>query len=337
MLTARSDIPYDKRIEVARFIEDLTASYQAGWYSLISLHGGGSPEAMKLEIWRNYPIGNKVDLVERLLDRGVLADATRKITRNRQPGTLLRHRLLRARRAADGRAAAAVAKRRGVVAAPRAETARRRLTDGRAAVRAGDRRRTPRGALDRAPQPAAHRRHPGAPRAAHPDGDAMIARSEALLAAARRFGVPAWSPSIAPSRSAVIVAALREQFDAGDIFVKTRFGATDHPEFDALLRAHGRPQIVVAGMEAHVCVLQTVLGLAALGLRRLRRRRCGGLARPRGRTIGATRSSACAAPARVIAGTETVLFEWTHAGDDAAFRDVLALVKSLPPADQGTT
>jgi 4-hydroxybutyryl-CoA dehydratase/vinylacetyl-CoA-Delta-isomerase len=86
VLTARSDIPYEKRIEVARFIEDLTASYQAGWYSLISLHGGGSPEAMKMEIYRNYPLGNKVDLVERLLDRGILADATRKITRNRQPG-----------------------------------------------------------------------------------------------------------------------------------------------------------------------------------------------------------------------------------------------------------
>jgi len=86
VLTARSDVPYERRVEVARFLEDLTASYQAGWYSLISLHGGGSPEAMKLEIYRNYPIGNKVDLVERLLDRGVLADATRKITRNRQPG-----------------------------------------------------------------------------------------------------------------------------------------------------------------------------------------------------------------------------------------------------------
>jgi 4-hydroxybutyryl-CoA dehydratase/vinylacetyl-CoA-Delta-isomerase len=86
VLTARSDIPYEKRIEVARFLEDLTASYQAGWYSLISLHGGGSPEAMKTEIYRRYPIGDRVDLVERLLDRGVLADATRQITRNRQPG-----------------------------------------------------------------------------------------------------------------------------------------------------------------------------------------------------------------------------------------------------------
>jgi 4-hydroxybutyryl-CoA dehydratase/vinylacetyl-CoA-Delta-isomerase len=86
VLTARSDIPYEKRIEVARFIEDLTASYQAGWYSVISLHGGGSPDAMKTEIFRNYALGNRVDLVERLLDRGLLADATRKITRNRQPG-----------------------------------------------------------------------------------------------------------------------------------------------------------------------------------------------------------------------------------------------------------
>lgn len=86
VLRGRADIPYDKRIEVARFIEDLTASNQGGWYSLISLHGGGSPEAMKREIFRNYPLGNKVDLVERLLERGVLADPARKITRNRQPG-----------------------------------------------------------------------------------------------------------------------------------------------------------------------------------------------------------------------------------------------------------
>jgi len=87
VLRGRPDIPYDKRIEVARFIGDLTASNQGGWYSVISLHGGGSPEAMKKEIFRNYPLGNKVGLVERLLERGVLADPARKITRNRQPGS----------------------------------------------------------------------------------------------------------------------------------------------------------------------------------------------------------------------------------------------------------
>ncbi len=86
LLAARSDIPYERRIEVARFIEDLTASYQAGWYSVISLHGGGSPEAMKRAIWRHYPVGDPVALVERLLDRGVLADGSRPLARRRQPG-----------------------------------------------------------------------------------------------------------------------------------------------------------------------------------------------------------------------------------------------------------
>jgi 4-hydroxybutyryl-CoA dehydratase/vinylacetyl-CoA-Delta-isomerase len=86
VLRANPDIPYDKRIQTARFIEDLTASYQGGWYSVISLHGGGSPVAMKQEIYRNYPIGSKVELVERLLDRGLADDPNRPISQNKQPG-----------------------------------------------------------------------------------------------------------------------------------------------------------------------------------------------------------------------------------------------------------
>ncbi|MGB7989647.1 MAG: 4-hydroxyphenylacetate 3-hydroxylase N-terminal domain-containing protein [Candidatus Methylophosphatis roskildensis] len=86
VLRANPDVPYEKRIETARLIEDLTAGYQGGWYSVISLHGGGSPEAMKQEIYRNYPLGSKVELVERVLERGIAHDPERPITKNRQPG-----------------------------------------------------------------------------------------------------------------------------------------------------------------------------------------------------------------------------------------------------------
>ena len=91
VLRANPDVPYAQRIETARFIEDLTAGYQGGWYSVISLHGGGSPAAMKQEIYRNYPVGSKVELVERILERGVAGegvphDSSRAITKNRQPG-----------------------------------------------------------------------------------------------------------------------------------------------------------------------------------------------------------------------------------------------------------
>lgn len=77
VLGGRPDIPAEHRLEVARLIEDLTASNQGGWYSVISLHGGGSPEAMRREIWRNYPVADRVELVERLLDRGLVEDGRR--------------------------------------------------------------------------------------------------------------------------------------------------------------------------------------------------------------------------------------------------------------------
>ena len=73
LLKGRDDIPFEQRANVARFIEDLTASNTGGWYSVISMHGGGSPQAMSMEILRNYDIPSKSDLVQRLLDRGVLA------------------------------------------------------------------------------------------------------------------------------------------------------------------------------------------------------------------------------------------------------------------------
>ena len=83
VLGGRDDIPMERRREVSRFIEDLTVSHQGGWYSVISLHGGGSPEAMKREIWRSYPVADKVDLVSQLLDRGVYDQGQRV---SKQPG-----------------------------------------------------------------------------------------------------------------------------------------------------------------------------------------------------------------------------------------------------------
>ena len=90
VLTASPNVPYEKRAAVARFIEDITAEYAGGWMSVISLHGGGSPEAMKGEIHRRYPIPQRKALVERLIDRGILAERGGKdagaLTDAREPG-----------------------------------------------------------------------------------------------------------------------------------------------------------------------------------------------------------------------------------------------------------
>jgi nicotinamidase-related amidase len=158
--------------------------------------------------------------------------------------------------------------------------------------------------------------------------DSLIARAGALVCAARRLAIPMFLTEHCSAQLGPVVAPLRNAFEAADIFEKTCFGAVDHPQFEARLRAMGRTEVVVAGMESHVCVMQTVLGLAIRGFvpfvvadavgSRAAHALDRDLALARMRDAGAT-----------LVGTETALFEWARAGDDPAFRDVLALVKKL--------
>ena len=85
VMQGNPNIPAAKRMQAMRLMDDLTASHQAGWYSVISLHGGGSPEAMKREIWRNYPIAEKKEIVQQLMDRDMLTRTDGKKP-DKQPG-----------------------------------------------------------------------------------------------------------------------------------------------------------------------------------------------------------------------------------------------------------
>lgn len=85
VLQGNANIPVQQRMQTARLLEDLTASHQGGWYSVISLHGGGSPAAMKREIWRQYPVAEKREIVQQLIDRDMTERADGK-NPDRQPG-----------------------------------------------------------------------------------------------------------------------------------------------------------------------------------------------------------------------------------------------------------
>lgn len=166
--------------------------------------------------------------------------------------------------------------------------------------------------------------------AAHVAGhEALIARTRALLSAAARLDVPRLATEHCAQQIGPLVAPIAALLEPREVFAKTRFGAADHPEFAALLARTSRTQVVIAGMEAHVCVMQTALGLVAahydvfvvgdaVGSRAERQT-------DRDLALSRLREAGCG-----IVGTETVLFEWTGSGDDAAFRDMLKIVKTLP-------
>jgi 4-hydroxybutyryl-CoA dehydratase/vinylacetyl-CoA-Delta-isomerase len=56
----------EHRVNVARLMADLTASDEGGWYALISLHGGGSPEALRASAVRQYDVEGRRELARRL-------------------------------------------------------------------------------------------------------------------------------------------------------------------------------------------------------------------------------------------------------------------------------
>ena len=158
--------------------------------------------------------------------------------------------------------------------------------------------------------------------------EALIRRADALLCAAALFGIPKLLTEHCADQIGAVIEPMRSRFTAGEIFGKTRFGAADHPEFVDLARRSGRATVVVTGMEAHVCVMQTALGLRARGFGVVVVADAVGSrgARQLDRELALRRLEQAGC---VLAGTETVLFEWAGSGTDPHFRAVLAAVKAL--------
>lgn len=161
------------------------------------------------------------------------------------------------------------------------------------------------------------------------EAEAVIARTSALMRLAGRFGIPTLATEHLPERIGPLVATVRDSLVSDAVLVKQRFGAADEPAFGRWLGSRGRDQIVIAGMEAHVCVLQTALALVAGGYRVFVAADATGSrslrSDDRDWALARMRDAGC-----TIAGTETILFEWTGGADDPAFRETLAIVKSLP-------
>lgn len=94
-----------------------------------------------------------------------------------------------------------------------------------------------------------------------------IATNAGLMAeAAGVLGVPVVVTEHYPSGLGRTLESVRQGLPAGTpIFEKTRFSAVT-PETAQAIHLLGRPHVLVCGLEAHVCVLQTALDLLAAGL-----------------------------------------------------------------------
>ncbi len=105
---------------------------------------------------------------------------------------------------------------------------------------------------------------------------------------------------------------------------KLAFSCLGEPAFASRFRALGRDQVVLAGIEAHVCVLQSALDLLAAGACVFVVEDAVASRTPENKRVGLARLAGAGA---VAVSTEMVLFEWLGGAGDPSFREVQALVK----------
>jgi nicotinamidase-related amidase len=153
------------------------------------------------------------------------------------------------------------------------------------------------------------------------DNETMIARAVRLAEAAQLLGVPVRATEQYPAGLGPTVAPLAAYPQA--VLAKTTFSATGDPGFAELLPA-GASQIILAGCEAHVCVLQTALGLLASGHRVIVAADAVGSRDPADRTAGIDRARQNGAE---IVTSEMVLFEWLRDAQHPKFHEVQKLLR----------
>ncbi len=148
--------------------------------------------------------------------------------------------------------------------------------------------------------------------------DLGVANVQRLLDAAALLDVPVMFTEQNPAGLGPTIDALQP---AQPVRHKMAFDACRDAGLAAL---PDRAALVVAGCEAHVCVLQTVLGLLAAGRQVFVVRDALGSRRAESKEAAIARMARHGAE---IVTTEMVVFEWLGTADDPRFRSVVALVK----------
>ncbi len=86
-----------------------------------------------------------------------------------------------------------------------------------------------------------------------------------LMEVAELMDIPTLGSEQYPRGVGPTVDSLRQLLPAEDFIAKTVFSCADSEECKARIDALNRDQVVICGMEAHVCVLQTALRLKEEG------------------------------------------------------------------------
>jgi nicotinamidase-related amidase len=156
-------------------------------------------------------------------------------------------------------------------------------------------------------------------------GTRVLAEAERLADCARALGIRVVGTEQNPHGLGANAPAIRER--CATTIAKMHFDACRDGLVPALRNSGGAlpRDVVVAGCETHVCLLQTALGLRRAGLPvRIAVNACGARhALDHDLALGRLQQSGA-----VLASVETIAFDWLQTCEHPRFREVLEILKA---------
>jgi len=155
---------------------------------------------------------------------------------------------------------------------------------------------------------------------------AHLARIAALVEACTLLGVPVVATEQYPKGLGPTVSELASRLPAPPL-VKDTFSCAREPAVRTTLEATGRRQAIVVGIEAHVCVLQTALDLAAAGFQVHVPHDAVSSRRPADKEWALERMAAAGV---AVTTTESALFELLERCGTDEFKAVSRMIRGIP-------
>ena len=166
------------------------------------------------------------------------------------------------------------------------------------------------------------------------DAKHIVSQCINLLGAARVLQVPVVVSEHYPQGLGHTVPALREQIAMQEVYAKDYFSCFGESALRQALTGDERSVLVIAGMEAHVCVVQTALEGVAAGLDVRVVADAVGSRRMQDRDIALTRMQHAGV---TLVSREMLLFEWCRRGASEQFRTLHRQFLRSSPADSAET
>lgn len=159
--------------------------------------------------------------------------------------------------------------------------------------------------------------------AAIPDAQRLLIKARFLLQVASLLDVPALATEQVPEKMGPTASELASLLTAPPVSKRT-FGCCEEPAFRSALSSIERRQVVLIGVETHICISQTALGLTSLGYEVAVCPDAVGARSQERHKLGMERiRDAGVAPIH----TEGVVYEWLQQADHPRFREALEFVK----------